>query len=400
MNLNYPNLLKMIISRSRGFWRIGALSRLNKKINQGQIQLEYVKNLITITGKNNHEHSFFKVTSLKTKNDNSNSDVHSRSKSSQTFFVTQFPPLFERRINNFNKQLFMNKKEEDIYNPIELHPFEVKFTRYRDTNQKFFNVQEIKKEIEKNYNYIRNKQIKQRPYTSIFKNKINKNLFEESSRRNSNININSNNYFSENIETNKKGKKGLKINFNSNLYNNTINSNFINLKDKKRVISAYFNGRSRQNFFTQDNKLIDNFKTNKVLLNNEIRSNTIANNNLKAGNTIIEDFYSNKLLQRKGLFDKFNLIRNIPKNELKKRIFSSISSDDRKNMNSSNNKEFKTASAKNKFKFNNFKKGKNAIKLNYFNTEQSLNRRGFKLSKFKTKNGDIFINKESSIKIK
>jgi hypothetical protein len=68
----------------------------------------------------------------------------------------------------------MNEYEEHMYNQIELHPFEIKYMRNRDENQKYFNVLAIKKEIESNYNYIRNEQLKDRPFTSYYKSKLNK----------------------------------------------------------------------------------------------------------------------------------------------------------------------------------------------------------------------------------
>lgn len=42
-----------------------------------------------------------------------------------------------------NNQLFMGEFEENIYSPIDLHPFEIKYTRLRDENQKYFNVIEM-----------------------------------------------------------------------------------------------------------------------------------------------------------------------------------------------------------------------------------------------------------------
>ena len=77
--------------------------------------------------------------------------------------------------------------------------------RHRDENQIYFNVQELKKEIEKNYNYIRNEQIKNRPFTSYYKNKMNKDLFGYESNKNYNSNnISINNYYTNNLNMNKK----------------------------------------------------------------------------------------------------------------------------------------------------------------------------------------------------
>ena len=131
-----------------------------------------------------------------------------------------------------------------MYNPIELHPFEIKYMRHRDENQKYFNVQELKKEIERNYNYIRNEQIKNRPFSSYYKSKMNKDFFGYESKSNGSSNISIHNYYSNNMNMSKKRKKGYKINFNykNNIYNssnNTINQNWTSIHEKKRIISAY-----------------------------------------------------------------------------------------------------------------------------------------------------------------
>ena len=245
LHTNYPNLLKMIITRNKGFWRIEAIGRLSKKINQGQSQLEYLKNLITRHEKNNQAHSFLQINSVKSLNKKINSGHKPRSKSSQTFFVTQIPPYNRRGINNFNHILFMNEDEENMYNPIELHPFEIKYMRHRDENQKYFNVQEIKKEIEKNYNYIRNEQIKNRPFSSYYKSKMNKDFFGYESKSNGSSNISIHNYYSNNMNMSKKRKKGYKINFNykNNIYNssnNTINQNWTSVHEKKKNYKRIF----------------------------------------------------------------------------------------------------------------------------------------------------------------
>ena len=35
--------------------------------------------------------------------------------------------------------------EENIYKPIELYPFEIRYIKQRDENQKYYNVQKLKK---------------------------------------------------------------------------------------------------------------------------------------------------------------------------------------------------------------------------------------------------------------
>ena len=47
-NSNYPNLLKMLTIRSKGFWRLASINKLTKKINQGHHKLKYLRDLITL----------------------------------------------------------------------------------------------------------------------------------------------------------------------------------------------------------------------------------------------------------------------------------------------------------------------------------------------------------------
>ena len=319
LHTNYPNLLKMIITRNKGFWRIQAIGRLSKKINQGQSQLEYLKNLITRHEKQNQTHSFLTINSVKTFNKKLNTIERSRSKSSQTFFVTQIPPFNRKKLHKYNDQLFMNEYEENMYNHIELHPFEIKYMRHRDENQKYFNVQELKKEIEQNYNYIRKEQIKNRPFTSYYKNKMNNDLFGYESNKNYNSNnISINNYYTNNLNMNKKRKNGYKIKYNTNNHlNNSIKDNWKNTKQKKRIISAYLNNRKNENFIGEDNKLFEKIKKNINIFNNYSTKN--KNENFSTINN------SNTIFQNKE-FDKLISFSNLNKKEINK-IFNSINTE-------------------------------------------------------------------------
>ena len=410
LNTNYPNLLKTIITHNKGFWRIEAIGRLSKKINKGQTKYEYLKNLITLHEKGNKAHTFFQVTPLRNINKKIKYEDHSRSMSSQTFFVTQMPPKNRRRINKYNHQIYMNEDEQYLYNQIELHPFEVKFMRNRDENQKYFNVQEIKKEMEKNYDSIRSKQIENRPFTSYYKRKLSQNLFGYESKRNSK-NISINNYFSNNRNMSNKRKKGYKINFNSNLNINsfnTINSqNWNSIQDKKRIISAYLKDTSRGNLFAEDNELFEKIKKNRNILtpkNKSKGSKTTVNNSTMTDN-LISNSYSNIYAQRNILSEKLDSIKYNTKEELNKRIFNSINNEEGTDINILyEDKIFKNKNEKNIDKLNNnrvLKNGKNINKKNYFNSKQSFIEKKFNFKKLKNDNSDFFIDKKSSvIKIK
>ena len=391
LHTNYPNLLKMIISRNKGFWRLEAIGRLSKKINQGHTQLQYLRNLITRHEKNNQAHSFLQINSVKTFNKKLNTIERSRSKSSQTFFVTQIPPFNRKRLHKYNDQLFMNEYEENMYNHIELHPFEIKYMRHRDENQKYFNVQELKKEIERNYNYIRKEQIKNRPFTSYYKNKMNNDLFGYESTKNYNSNnISINNYYTNNLNMNKKRKNGYKIQYNTNNHlNNSIKDNWKNTKQKKRIISAYLNNKKKENLFGEDNKLFEKIKKNINIFNNYSTKN--KNENFST----INNSNSNTIFQNKE-FDKLISFNNLNKNEINK-IFNSINTDDRNNNNYSifNDLKYRYPNKRNKSsRFN-----KNLI-LNQGKTD--YNKKYFNSNKYnslicKNENNETYINKKSNV---
>ena len=401
---NYPNLLKIIINRNKGFWRIEAIGRLSKKINQGYTQLEYLKNLITRHEKQNKMHSFLQVNPLNTCSKKESPTEKARSRSSQTFFVTQIPPFNRRRLHNYNDKLFMSEFEENIYNPIELHPFEIKYMRQRDENQKYFNVQEIKKEIEKNYNYIRNEQIKNRPFSSYYKSKMNKDFFGyEKKKSNINSNISINNYYSNNRNMSKKRKKGYKINKGINKYNNernTINGNWGNSQEKKRIISAYLNNKMKGNIFGEENELFENIKKNKTLMSNFSTKNKTFND----FSTITNN--SNFLLNKTGLSEKLINLNDITKAEINKRIFSSINSENRNNKNyfydikHRNKNRIKSAKINKNIILNH---GKIAFNQKHYNNANNKNYKdnNYNSILFRNEKSDIYINKKSKvIKIK
>ena len=404
LNTNYPNFLKTIIIRNRGFWRIEAIGRLSKRINKGETQLEYLKNLITLHEKqNNKSHSFFHVTSIKS-NRKVNHDDQLRNMSSQTFFVTQIPPRKRRRkINYYKNEIFMNEYEEHMYNQIELHPFEIKYMRNRDENQKYFNVLAIKKEIESNYNYIRNEQLKNRPFTSYYKSKLKKNLFGYESKRSS-ANISINKYYSNNKNMSKKRKEGYNISYLPNSDNNSENQSWKTLQDKKRIISAYLNDKSRGNLLAEDNELFEKIKKNRNIYSSKNKNKVKSVNNSTMTDDIFDNTYSNIFFQKK---DNSNFDKNTIKDVLSEGTFNSLINDDKFKMNKFlNNKTSKFIGEKNKRKLNNYfgrKNDKNTYKKNYFNYNSSQNNeKGFNYIRNKNENEKIdlnndFIEKNSTI---
>ena len=392
---NYLNLLNIMSTRNKGFWRLDAISRLSKRINEGQSHLKFLKNLITRHEKQNHSHSFLQINSVKTLNKRSNTTEKGRSKSSQTFFVTQIPKS-SKRFDKYNDKLFMNEYEENMYNPIELYPFEIKYTRQRDENQKYFNVQEIKKEIEKNYNYIRSQQIKNRPFTSSYKNTIDQNLF---SYEHKNKSLNINNYYLNNRTMSKKRKRDYKINFINNKYinlNSSINQNWNNYQQKKRTISAYLKNKISSDIFGEENELFEKIKKNRALLNKLLKKTKMINN---YSTMTDNDNDSNVFNQKNGLNN------NINKEETNKNNLNSIDNEKNINTNFIDDKKYKNFGRKIKSaKINKniiLKHNNNDFKHNIFsNIKQNYKNKNFNsLFVQSEKNRDLIKKKSKVVKV-
>ena len=304
LHSNYQNVLKSIIERNKGFWRLEAISILTKKIQKGENKFTYLRNLISIQDKRTNAYPFLKINSLSPINSipKKIKKVQSfRNKGSQVFFVTQLP---NKRVKQFNRKLFMNKDEENIYNHIELHPFEVNIVRKRDINQKYYNTQEIKKEIETSYNYIRNEQIKDRPFTAYYKRKMSHNFFGY-------------NFYANNMNMNKKRRKLYYNNYKTTNTNSTEN-NWTQIGDKKKIISAYLRNKDKGNILGEDNLLFENIKKNTRNKNQYyslFTKNKTINNNSTLTDNIINSFSTFEL--------KENTINNI-KGIMNKKTFNSI----------------------------------------------------------------------------
>ena len=306
LHSNYKNLLKSIIEKNKGFWRLEAIAILTKKINKGEDKYNYLRNLISLQEKRTNAYPFLQINSLTPSNviPKKIKKVQSfRNKSSQVFFVTQVP---NKKIKQFNQKLFLNQEEEKIYNHIELHPFEISNVRRRDINQKYYNTQEIKKEIETSYNYIRREQIKDRPFTSYYKRKMSHNYFGY-------------NFFTNNMNMNKKRKKGY-INYKTNYTSNNSENNWTQLGDKKRIVSAYLKNKEKNNLFGEDNIIFEKIKKNTRNKNqffNLLTKNKTINNNSTITDNIINSLSTYEV--------KDNTVNDI-KGKMNKRIFSPISS--------------------------------------------------------------------------
>jgi hypothetical protein len=318
----------MLTIRSKGFWRLASINKLTKKINQGHHKLKYLRDLITLHKIENDSHSFIKFTSIKSLNSKWKSEPHNTSQFTQTFFVTQVSPDNKRRANNFYKKLFLNEDEEKMYNPISLRPFEIKYVRYRDQNQKFFNVQEIKKEVEKNYDYIREELIKDRPYSQYYKSHLKNNLFGIKSR-------------SLSSTQNKKNKLNkIKYNINININDNNKVQSLETLQDKRRLTSAYLNTKSRGYYSSAKRQLLKGNKNSRTIISAKNKPQKIINIS-NPGDYPRNNIYSNDNLLRKQFFtEKFPILNIKSKEGLNKGLYSTIN-DEFKNINFFNKNLFK-----------------------------------------------------------
>lgn len=352
-NSNYPNLLKMLTIRSKGFWRLASINKLSKEINRGHHKLKYLRDLITLHKIENNSHSFIKFTSIKSINDKWKTEPHKASQFTQTLFVTQVSPDNKRRANNFYKKLFLNEDEEKMYNPISLRPFEIKYVRYRDQNQKYFNVQEIKKEVEKNYDNIREELIKVRPYSQYYKSHLKNNL----------LGIKSRSLSSTQTKKDKLNKiKNKKYNINININDNNKVQSLETMQDKRRLASAYFNNKTRGLYSSAKNQLFKGSKNNRAIISAKNKPQTIINIS-NPGDYLNNNINSNNnLLQKKFFTEKFPILNIKPKVGLKKGLYYTIN-DEYKNKNAFNEKLFKKLG---KMETNPILKNRNIYKNNFF----------------------------------
>jgi len=376
-NSNYPNLLKMLTIRSRGYWRLASINKLSKRINQGHPKLKYLRDLITLHKIENDKHSFIKFTSIKSLNDRWKSEPHKTSQCTQTFFVTQVSPENKWKTNKFYNKLFLNEDEEKMYNPISLRPFEAKYTRFRDQNQKYFNVQEIKKEVEKNYDSIREEIIKDRPYSQYYKSHLKTNLFGFKSRSLS----------STQNKKNKLNKIKYKIKLNINDDNKVKNSE--TTRDKKRLKSAYLNTKSSGFYSKAKSQIFKGSKNSRTIISAKNKPQKIINIS-NPGYNLSNNIYSNdNLLQQKFSDKKFPILNIKSEVGLNKGLYNTIN-DGFKNKHFFNENLFKILG---RMETNPILNNKNNIYKSNFFVDMNQNYKNGKVNFTKIKNGKSEDNK-------
>lgn len=150
---NYENFRRIASATQKGFWKHQAIAKLDRQIEKGNKKLLYLRNLLAkplkspLTSRRNDiilpsftiNHIDFGRTKTKKK-----PLPLKNLPSTQSFFVTE---LKEEIKENLNYKIFENYHETQIYNQINLIPFEVKRVRPRTSNQVYVSIAKIEKEF-------------------------------------------------------------------------------------------------------------------------------------------------------------------------------------------------------------------------------------------------------------
>ena len=217
------NSIKNIASNTqKGFWRAQALAKLNKKIEKGQTQLIFLRDQLKKTIPNYFQ---LQITNLNQKNINKKkNDLYFHLKNNNNndnFFITS---IFKNNNDKYdiNRILFPYIEEREIYNQINLLPFNIKNTRPRTGSERIFNRLKIEREINKKYETI----MKERFH-------------------NLTLNENIHNYLKKFYKSNNKSirnQKNKNIRLNYNEINNINNYNNINTNNN--YLNTYFSTKS------------------------------------------------------------------------------------------------------------------------------------------------------------
>ena len=221
LKTNYENIKRIASSSQRGFWRVQALSKVNKEIKNGNHYYEHIKSLITVNSERDPIYRnrleldiipFLRPVDLK--------KINSKKKliTKPSIFVTEVEKNYDYR--NLISQIFLNEDEMMLYNQMPFFYLPIKKVRPRTATEKFYNSKKIEKEFNDKYELIQLYKESLKFLPSSVRNNNNLNL--------SNIIINNNNNSNfTNDSSNKlfKIKKKIKIKNNDNNNKNNDNDN-------------------------------------------------------------------------------------------------------------------------------------------------------------------------------
>ena len=230
LKTNYENIKRIASSSQRGFWRVQALSKVNKEIKNGNHHFEHIKSLITVNSERDPIYRnrleldiipFLRPVDLK--------KINSKKKliTKPSIFVTEVEKNYDYR--NLISQIFLNEDEMMLYNQMPFFYLPVKKVRPRTATEKFYNSKKIEKEFNEKYELVQLYKESLQYLPNSVRNKNNLNI--------SNLIVNNNNF---NIESKNKGfkfKKKIKIKTydNNNKNNDDTEKFFPNIKIKKLI---------------------------------------------------------------------------------------------------------------------------------------------------------------------
>ena len=154
LQTNYRNLKKTLFFRNKGYWRMSALSILDKEINKGKWHFKSLRNNLSIQAQKNKKNLLQVTNYKKISHEKTGKTVKNKNYSNKFFSLTQVLRndygLDTAVEHGFLPGFFINQSEALLYNQINLLPFNIKSVRTRTNTEKYYNIQKIKEEFEKN----------------------------------------------------------------------------------------------------------------------------------------------------------------------------------------------------------------------------------------------------------
>lgn len=144
LKTNYENTKRIASFSQRGFWKVQALSKINKEIKNGKKDLVYIRNIITNTSRNLCEKNNLKldiIPLLKSTNLKPLNNSHKNILKPPSIFSTEITPKYSSKNPMFSR--------------IPFFFFPVKKVRPRTSTQKFYNSKKIEKEFNDKYELIK-----------------------------------------------------------------------------------------------------------------------------------------------------------------------------------------------------------------------------------------------------
>ena len=145
LNLNYNQIKKTIFNKQKGFWRVAAISKLEKdKDKKNELGNKLIRNQITIQDKKLRKYSFLSIITEK-KSKNNKISINNQSKSLNKKINTSNicdndNNYFSRNVNNYD--YFTPKNDSNNLNikfsEINIHLFSRMYQHERNETEKIY----------------------------------------------------------------------------------------------------------------------------------------------------------------------------------------------------------------------------------------------------------------------